>query len=244
MSLSSCPADVDKRVSAKRGIVEVEPEPSWLESFFDRVDQRLHANGRRIESQMNERLGTNERRIEQVLGLHQARLDKHDAELGSQRQLLEDLSTEINFLRKSGVDSVKQNCDSYSDSSSTVSSFTPAEWSPKTVVVRGWALFGCAASQKIDRIEYKRSQTNCFFVCRWDCKTTWSSVPHLLQITRSRSISKMPEDGSLAAQCNWRWLQESKQTLLRFEAIRSRSPLSSHRARERPCVTCSEPSPS
>ena len=41
-----------------------------------------------------------ERRMDQVLGVHQTRLDKHDAELASQRQLLEDLKTEITLLRQ------------------------------------------------------------------------------------------------------------------------------------------------
>ena len=77
---SSLAADVDMRVSSKRGIVEVESEPSWVASFIERMDQKLDAN---------------ERRIEHVLGLHQTRLDKHDAELSSQRRLLEDLRSEI-----------------------------------------------------------------------------------------------------------------------------------------------------
>ena len=74
-------ADVDMRVCSKRGIVEVESAPSWVSALMERMDQRLDANGRRIELRMDERLDTNERRIEQVLGLHQTRLDKHDVEL-------------------------------------------------------------------------------------------------------------------------------------------------------------------
>ena len=100
---SSSSADVDMRVSSKRGIVEVESEPSWVASFIERMDQRLDANERRIEHRMDERLDANERRIEQVLGLHQTRLDKHDAELSSQRRLLEDLRSEIGQFRRSGV---------------------------------------------------------------------------------------------------------------------------------------------
>ena len=69
------------RVCSKRGIVEVESAPSWVSALMERMDQRLDANGRRIELRMDERLDTNERRIEQVLGLHQVRLDKHDVEL-------------------------------------------------------------------------------------------------------------------------------------------------------------------
>ena len=69
--------------------------------------------------------------LNMVLGLRQARLDKHDAELCSQRQLLEDLRSEISLLRKSGVDFGKQHCDNSSDSASTVSSFTPGGMEPK-----------------------------------------------------------------------------------------------------------------
>ena len=65
---SSSGVDVDMRVSSKRGIVEVESEPSWVASLVERVDQRLDANERRIERRMDERLDTNERRIEEVLG--------------------------------------------------------------------------------------------------------------------------------------------------------------------------------
>ena len=60
--------------------------------FIERMDQPLDANERRIEHCMDERLDANERRIEQVLGLHQTRLDKHDAELSSQRRLAGGLS--------------------------------------------------------------------------------------------------------------------------------------------------------
>ena len=74
MSVSSgSGADVDMRVSSKRGIVEVEAEPSWVSALMERMDQRLDANERRIALRMDERLDTNERRIEQVLGLHQVR---------------------------------------------------------------------------------------------------------------------------------------------------------------------------
>ena len=92
VSLSSNPAaDVDTHVSSKRGVVEVESEPSWVAFFIERMDQHLDANERRIEHRMDERLDANERRIDQVLGLHQTRLNKHDAELSSQRRMLEDL---------------------------------------------------------------------------------------------------------------------------------------------------------
>ena len=60
-------ADVDKRVSSKRGFVDVESAPSWVPALMERMDQRLGENERRIELRMDERLDTNERRIEQVL---------------------------------------------------------------------------------------------------------------------------------------------------------------------------------
>ena len=76
MSVSSgSGADVDMRVSSKRGVVDVESAPSRVSAFIERMDQRLD---------------TNERRIEQVLGLHQVRLDKHDEELSALRRLVED----------------------------------------------------------------------------------------------------------------------------------------------------------
>ena len=95
--------------------------------------------------------------MDQVMGVHQVRLDKHDAELESQRQLLEDLRSEIRLFRHEGLRHAKQANDSSSDTSSTADSFTPAEWCPKSVLVRGWAPFGAAASCKIDRIEYKKA---------------------------------------------------------------------------------------
>ena len=101
-----------------------------MASFIERMDQRLDAN---------------ERRIEQVLGLHQTGLDKHDAELSSQRRLLEDLRSEIGQFRRNGVEQSRQFGDLSSDTSSSVgssNSFSQAEWCPRTVLVRGWAPFG------------------------------------------------------------------------------------------------------
>ena len=119
---SSFAADVDMRVSSKRGIVEEESGPSWVASFIERMDQRLDANERRIEHRVDERLDANEWRIEQVLGLHQTRLDKHDAELSSQRRLLEDFLSEMGQFRRNGVEQSRQFGDLSSDTSSTVGS--------------------------------------------------------------------------------------------------------------------------
>ena len=124
VSLSSNPAaDVDMRVSSKRGMVQVESEPSWVASFIERMDQRLDANGRRIEHPIDERLDANE------------------------------------HFRRNDVEQSRQFGDLSSDTSSTAgssNSSAQAEWCPRTVLVRGWAPFGSPASQKIDRIEYKK----------------------------------------------------------------------------------------
>ena len=71
-----------------------------------------------------------ERKMDQVLVLHQTRLDKHDAELDSQRQSLEDLKTEVSLLRKSSFDTGRMSCDTSSDTASTSASaiwVVPAE---------------------------------------------------------------------------------------------------------------------
>ena len=149
----------------------------------------MDANERRIEHRMDERLDANERRIEQVLGLHQTRLDKHDAELSSQRRLLEDLRSEIGQFRRNGVEQSRQFGDLSSDTSSTVgssTSFSQAEWCPRTVLVRGWAPFGSPASQKIDRIEYKKV-ANELLSCLPHClqNNVMVRAPFALQTTRS-----------------------------------------------------------
>ena len=157
MSVSSgSGADVDMRVCSKRGIVEVESAPSWVSALMERMDQRLDANERRIELRMDERLDTNERRIEQVLGLHQVRLDKHDVELSAQRRLVEGLQSEIGDFRRSSAEQCRQFSEQSSETSSTAGSTNSGEWCPRTVLVRGWAPFGSPASQKIDRVEYKK----------------------------------------------------------------------------------------
>ena len=68
--------------------------------------------------------------MDQVLGRHQTRLDKHDAELDSQRQSLEDLKMEVSLLRKSSFDTGRMSCDTSSDTASTSASaiwVVPAE---------------------------------------------------------------------------------------------------------------------
>ena len=90
-----------------------------------------------LDSKLDAELDGFEWKLDQALGLHQTRLDKHDAEPDSQRQLLEDLKTEIFLLRKNRTDRGRMGCDMSSDSASTVGSLTQAEWCPQNVLVRG-----------------------------------------------------------------------------------------------------------
>ena len=140
MSVSSgSGADVDMRVSSKRGFVDVESAPSWVSAFIERMDQRLD---------------TNERRIEQVLGLHQVRLDKHDEELSALRRLVEDQGSKIDDVRRIGTEPVvsSMSCPRNLVYCGLNKFLGAGEWCPRTVLVRGWAPLGAPASQKIDRV--------------------------------------------------------------------------------------------
>ena len=53
----------------------------------------------KLDAKLDAKFDGLERRMDQMIGRHQMRLDKHDAELASQRHLLEDLRTEITLLR-------------------------------------------------------------------------------------------------------------------------------------------------
>ena len=92
-------SDVDMRSSAKRPILEVEADsaPSWMPAMVAMINANLDT-----------KLTGLERRMDQVMGIHQVRLDKHDAELGSQRQLLEKLRSEIRLLKHEGLSHTKQ----------------------------------------------------------------------------------------------------------------------------------------
>ena len=90
------------------------------------------------------------------VGLHQTLLDKHDAELDAQRQLLEDLKSKVSLLRKNSLDSGKMSCETSSETASTAGSSTQSEWCPHNVLVRGWAPFSSRPSSKIDCTEYKK----------------------------------------------------------------------------------------
>ena len=192
--LSSNPAaHVDMRVSSKRGIVEVESEPSWVAFFIERMDQRLDANERRIEHRMDERLDANERRIEQVLGFHQTRLDKHDAELSSQRRLLEDLRSEIGHFRRNGVEQSRQFGDLSSGTSSTAG-FSHSSAQAECVRERCWYVVGLLSARprrkKIDRIEYKKVANELL-----------SCLPHCLQNNVVVRARKMVVAGIRVVQC-------------------------------------------
>ena len=136
-------ADVDMRTSSKRGILDVESELVWMPVFLERMDTKF---------------GRFERKVDQVLGLHQTRLDKHVTELASQRQLLEDLLTEVSLLRESGTGLGRMDSDPPSDTPSPVgsSSVSLYERYPQIVQVRGWAPFGSRPAAKIDRIEFEK----------------------------------------------------------------------------------------
>ena len=123
-------ADVEMRSSSKRPLLDVDSDtvPAWMPAFSEML-------GRKLDT----KLDGFERKIDQVLGLHQTRLDKHDAERNSQRQLLEDLKTEVSLLRKNSFDTGRMSCDTSSDTASTVGSSPQSEWCPQNVLVRGWA---------------------------------------------------------------------------------------------------------
>ena len=82
-------------------------------------------------------------KTDQSLGLHQTRLDKHDAELDSQRLLLEDLETEVSLLRKNSSDCGRMGCDMSSDSPHRV------------CLCEAGRRLALRPSQKIDRRESK-----------------------------------------------------------------------------------------
>ena len=190
MSQMSVP-DVDMRGSAKRPILEVESDtaPSWMLALAAMINTNLVTT-----------LNGFERKIEQVLGIPQVRLDKHDAELGSQRQLLEDLKSEIGLLRQSGVDLGKQPSDISSDSSSVVGSFNGAQ--RQCLCVAG-ILLAQQLRRKLTVLSTRKWRMNCSLGCRRVCKTTRWSVRRSRQTTRSHLASKMVADGSRAVLIKW-----------------------------------------
>ena len=181
--------DVEMRTSSKRGILDVDSEPSWLPALFDRMDQRLDAR-------LDTRFGGFERRIEQVLGIHQTRCK-------IVRQLLEDLRSEVGLLRKSSVDQSKQSCDMSSD-------LTPCpQMVPSQLVLshrrngvqkQCWYVAGLrlARQRRKKKVEQstRKSRTNCSLVCRSVYKTMSWSGRRLLQTARFLSGSMMVVAGN------------------------------------------------
>ena len=73
-----------------------------LSSLIERLNSTMeivNKKGTKLDDKLYSKFGGLERRMDQMIGFHQIRLDKHDVELASQRQLLEDLRTEIILLR-------------------------------------------------------------------------------------------------------------------------------------------------
>ena len=128
-----------------------------------------------------------ERKVDRVLGLHQTRLDKHDAELDSQRRLLEDLKTEVS-LQENSFDTGRMSCDTSSDTTS--GSSLRSEWCSQNVLVRGWAPFGSRRSSKTDRIEHKKLCEDLLSLLPTSLQNNVVVRAPLQQTTRSRSGSK------------------------------------------------------
>ena len=114
---SSSSTDVDMRASSKRGFLDVESDLEWLSTLLDRLNKSPDAN---LDATLDKKFDGLEGRMDQVLGVHQIRLDKHDAGLASQRQLLEDLKKEIILLRGSSTGAGFSGSDSPSVSHSSL----------------------------------------------------------------------------------------------------------------------------
>ena len=73
-----------------------------LSSLIERLNKTMKTVNKmdtKLDAKLDTKFGGLERRMDQMIGLRQIRLDKHDAGLASQRQLLVDLRTEITLLR-------------------------------------------------------------------------------------------------------------------------------------------------
>ena len=53
----------------------------------------------KLDAKLDTKFEGLERRMDPMMGIHEGRLDKHDAESASQTQLLEDLRIEVSSLR-------------------------------------------------------------------------------------------------------------------------------------------------
>ena len=110
----------------------------------------------KLDAKLDTKFGGLERRMDHMIGFHQLRLDKHDVELASQRQLLEDLRTEITLLRRGSTDGSSGSGSPCVSPSSVEWSASSNDWKPQNVLVRGWQPFGSRPSAKIDRVQYKK----------------------------------------------------------------------------------------
>ena len=125
-----------------------------LSSVVERLNCTMETVNK-MDAKLDTKFGGLERRMDQLIGFHQVRLDKHDVELASQRQLLEDLRTEITLLRGGSTDGPPRSASPF-DSPSVGWSASSNDWQPQHVLVRGWAPFGSCPSAKIDRVECKK----------------------------------------------------------------------------------------
>ena len=74
-----------------------------LSSLIEQLNKTMETVNRmdaELDAKLDAKFDGSERRMDQMTGLHQFLLDKLDAELASQRQLLEDLRTDITLLRR------------------------------------------------------------------------------------------------------------------------------------------------
>ena len=94
---------LDMRASSKRGFLDVKSDPGLLSSLIEQLNKTMETVNKmdaKLDAKPDAKFDGSERRMDQMTGLHQFRLDKLDAELASQRQLLEDLRTDITLLRR------------------------------------------------------------------------------------------------------------------------------------------------
>ena len=147
--------DVDMRTSSKRGFLDVESDPGLLSSYktVDTVNK--------MDTKLDAKLDT------KFEGLEDGSDDwgppdpvgHARAELASQRQLLEDLRSEVSSLRSnsSGPGSTGSISPGRGAFTSSLGMFPSVyDWQPQSVQVCGWAPFGSRPNAKIDRTEYKK----------------------------------------------------------------------------------------
>ena len=136
-SSGSSSTDVDIRASSKRGFLGVESVLELLSSLIERLNETMETVNKmdtKLDAKLDTKFGGLERRMDQMIRLHQIGLDKHDAELASQRQLLQDLRTEITLLRGGSTLAGPPGSDSLCVSPSSVGlSASLYDWQPHGV---------------------------------------------------------------------------------------------------------------